>query len=635
MWQGLLANLGIIAVMIGVWVLTFDRTQTLRPRLRQGAMVLAGGICVVILMALPFEIEPGLILDLRAVPIGLSGFLGGPLVGCAVGIVAALYRLYVGGVGAAPAIIGITVMTLFGVAAGLIRGARLPTSAALLVFSVLAAPLSLVGILFLPAELRGMLLEEIAGPSALLNFIAMMMVGTVIVSQLRHLRTAAENELHRSLMDAFPEPLNAKGVDGRFIAANPATARLMRAESAASLIGKTDFDFYPSDVARSFRKDEEAVLASGKMSIIEQHIGHGDGYSGWTSTLKVPLLDWQGTAQALLTHNRDISELKRLRDAHEATTRRLDDALTYMADALVVFDPDGRLLLCNQQYGAMFPRTAHLRVPGASIDDILRASVEAGEEVVPPGEEMESWIERIRAGLRHDGENDIELSDGRSLHARVRRGSEGTSLVVISDVTGQRQAARALAEMNRQLKELARVDGLTDLANRRTFDETLATELKRSARTGAPLSLLLMDIDVFKSFNDTFGHLAGDDCLRRVADVVGRAVNRAGDLVARYGGEEFAVILPDTDGANAAIVAERVRDGVHRLAIPHPGSTHAVVTMSIGIATSHPAGTRGVRELIRDADMALYAAKGAGRNTICRHVSPSGDIKLVPVSTAP
>lgn len=629
-WQGLLANLGIIAIMIGAWSLSFDWTRTLGPRLRWVALVIAGGTCVTILMMLPFEVRPGLFFDLRAVPIALSGYLGGPVVGCAVGIIAALLRLEAGGIGAPPAIIGIAVMTLFGIAAGFVRGGRVPTVPGLLLFSAVAAVLSVTGTLLLPSDLRWALLSEVSGPSILINFVAMLLVGVVIVGQLRHLRTAAENELHRALMDAFPEPLNAKDVAGRFIAANPATAGLMRAPAAADLIGRTDFDFYPAAIAEAFRKDEEAVLASGRLAIFEQLVEHGDGESGWISTLKVPLLDWQGTAQALLTHNRDISELKRLRDAHEAATKRLDDALTHMADALVVFDRDSRLLLSNEQYRRMFPLTAHLRVPGANLADILRGAVALGEENLPPSGDVEAWVERVCGELRTGGDRIIELADGRFLHARVRRGSEDTSLVVMSDVTEQRRAEQSLAEMNRQLNALARVDGLTDLANRRTFDETLATELQRSERTGAPLSLLLIDLDFFKAFNDTYGHVAGDDCLRRIAAEIRRAVSRAGDLVARYGGEEFAVILPDTDSASAVVVAERARASVMGIGIPHTGSPREVVTMSIGLATSQPGAVRGMRDLVRDADIALYAAKGAGRNTVCRAVSPAGDAEVVP-----
>ena len=617
-WQGLLANLGIVALFVGGWALTFAWTASLGGVARGAAMVVAGALCAIAMMALPFEVAPGLFFDLRALPIGLAGFLGGPVVGALVGIAAALFRLWVGGVGAAPAIIGIGAVTVTGMVAHVLRRGKPPTIRSLAVFAAVVAPVSITGIFFLPADFRSVLLGSVGVPSILINATSVLLVGFAVVHQLRSLRTAAENELYRSLMDAFPEPLNAKDIDGRFIAANPATARVMRAPTAADLIGRTDFDYYPADTARAFREDEAAVLASGERAILEQRVAYRDGDGGWMSTLKVPLRDGDGKVIALLTHNRDISELKQLRDEREATQRRLDDALAHMADALAVFDADGRLILSNDKYRTMFPRTAHVRTRGARLADILRAAIETGEQTGIAPEDVERWIADVCDTLKRDGDNSIELADGRFLRSRVRLGSEGTALVIISDVTAQRNAERSLFEMNERLRDLARIDGLTGVANRRTFDETLATERQRSERTGAPLSLLLLDLDFFKSYNDTQGHLAGDDCLRQVAEVMRNAVTRSGDLVARYGGEEFAIVLPDTDGSGAASVAERVRDRVRALAVKHPGSPHGVVTISVGIATAAGGGAT-LRNLVRHADIALYEAKGAGRDTAFRY----------------
>jgi diguanylate cyclase (GGDEF)-like protein len=253
------------------------------------------------------------------------------------------------------------------------------------------------------------------------------------------------------------------------------------------------------------------------------------------------------------------------------------------------------------------------------LSDILRTAIATGEQGGIPPEDIEAWVARVCGSLKVARDNYIELADGRYLRARIRLGSEGTSLVVISDVTAQRNAEQSLYEMNDRLRDLARIDALTGVANRRTFDETLAIEQQRSGRTGAPLSLILLDLDFFKAYNDTHGHLAGDDCLRRVAEEMRCSVTRAGDLVARYGGEEFAVVLPDTDGPGAAAVAERVRERIRALALKHPASQHRVVTVSVGIATA--AGDNAtLRNIVRHADIALYEAKGAGRDTACRYV---------------
>ncbi len=167
------------------------------------------------------------------------------------------------------------------------------------------------------------------------------------------------------------------------------------------------------------------------------------------------------------------------------------------------------------------------------------------------------------------------------------------------------------------LARLAHIDGLTGLANRRRFDEQLDLELRRLRRLNEPLSLVMMDVDHFKKFNDAYGHQAGDDCLRQVATALATALHRPADLAARYGGEEFAAILPGTDAEGAVRVAEAIRAGVAALGIPHAASsTAAHVTVSLGIATAYPAAGISGREIIELADSQLYRAKTEGRNRV-------------------
>ncbi len=165
------------------------------------------------------------------------------------------------------------------------------------------------------------------------------------------------------------------------------------------------------------------------------------------------------------------------------------------------------------------------------------------------------------------------------------------------------------------LEELAFIDGLTGIANRRRFDEVLADELKRCARSGKPVSLVLMDIDHFKAYNDNYGHGGGDECLRRVAAAFEDAVQRPADTVARYGGEEFAYILPETDIAGAQAVAEILLEAVRALGEKHEFSTAgSIVTISAGVASVIPADGYAPQALIEAADECLYEAKKAGRN---------------------
>jgi diguanylate cyclase (GGDEF)-like protein len=167
------------------------------------------------------------------------------------------------------------------------------------------------------------------------------------------------------------------------------------------------------------------------------------------------------------------------------------------------------------------------------------------------------------------------------------------------------------------LESLSSVDGLTGLANRRHLDDALDLEWRRAMRDGSPLSFILMDLDFFKQFNDNYGHVAGDDCLRAVAHCLAGVVKRPGDMVARYGGEEFACILPNTAGDQAAVLAGLMKDQLHNCGIRHAYSAVSdKVTMSVGIATLVPRRGQPSSDLVRLADNLLYSAKKQGRNQI-------------------
>jgi diguanylate cyclase (GGDEF)-like protein/PAS domain S-box-containing protein len=183
----------------------------------------------------------------------------------------------------------------------------------------------------------------------------------------------------------------------------------------------------------------------------------------------------------------------------------------------------------------------------------------------------------------------------------------------------------AMKETEVKLRTLAGRDALTGLANRRTFDDILASEWRRAKRANAPLSLLMVDVDHFKQFNDRLGHQRGDECLRAIAEVLAGEARRAGDISARYGGEEFAVLLPATDSAGAAHIAENLRAAVEQFGVDHPlSSAGPKVTVSIGTATVTPMADERVEKLICFADIALYRAKELSRNRVCAfHDGPS------------
>jgi len=177
---------------------------------------------------------------------------------------------------------------------------------------------------------------------------------------------------------------------------------------------------------------------------------------------------------------------------------------------------------------------------------------------------------------------------------------------------------KELEAENQQLKNLVNTDSLTKIANRRYFDECMEREWRRLRREFSPLSLIFCDLDCFKNFNDTYGHKAGDNCLQQVAKAIGETLKRPADLAARYGGEEFAIILPNTDANGAFIVAEKIRQRIKAIAIPHINSKgkQKIVTISFGVACTVPRLKGNPVDLLQSADVALYESKERGRDRV-------------------
>lgn len=209
---------------------------------------------------------------------------------------------------------------------------------------------------------------------------------------------------------------------------------------------------------------------------------------------------------------------------------------------------------------------------------------------------------------------------------RVRRLIEAhrATLALQAQIERERILSEQLEAANRELKRLVSIDGLTQIANRRYFDEWIQREWKRLEREGQPLSLILCDVDCFKFYNDTYGHQAGDECLKQVAEVLQGTIAQPTDLAARYGGEEFAVGLTDIPLEQAMEVAESIRHSIRALQLPHASSFVAdFVTLSLGVATMFPQPLDSGMTLLTHADRALYQAKEGGRDRVVAYIEPS------------
>src|SRR6478735_2053608 len=231
----------------------------------------------------------------------------------------------------------------------------------------------------------------------------------------------------------------------------------------------------------------------------------------------------------------------------------------------------------------------------------------------------------IKSEAFQAGANDylVKLPDKVELIARIRYHTRAYLDHVQRDEAYRalRESQRELMRANLELERLTRIDGLTGLGNRRYFDEYLAAEWKRGTRTRNPLSVLMIDVDHFKRYNDAYGHLAGDEVLKQVASVIQSGACRATDLAARFGGEEFVVILTDVSQEGAVLVAERMVEGVRDLNIAH-GSGR--VTISAGVATAWPNSENNPESVVNAADLALFRAKNAGRDRAVFADMPAG-----------
>lgn len=237
-----------------------------------------------------------------------------------------------------------------------------------------------------------------------------------------------------------------------------------------------------------------------------------------------------------------------------------------------------------------------IMVTAKTEENDLKAAFDAGamDYITKPFKKVELLV-RIRSALRLKYE-----MDWRKIHEE--------ELLKVK---------RKLEEANKRLKNLSSLDGLTGIANRRSFDEYLHYAWRNAARNGTKLSLIMVDIDFFKAFNDTYGHQAGDDCLKRVASTLNSTLNRAGDLVARYGGEEFAVITKGMTAEETGIFAEKLRARIEEIGIVHANSSVCkTVTISLGAVSTVPIPNSSFEVLIETADNALYKAKQSGRNKV-------------------
>ena len=302
-----------------------------------------------------------------------------------------------------------------------------------------------------------------------------------------------------------------------------------------------------------------------------------------------------------------------LREA-ERSRELLVTALDALPVGIAIFDPQDQQVMRNRTIDELFPG---LFTPNAAQEDfatMLRRELMLGVLPDTIWQDKEWFAKRLAERGAAARPVVQRHANDRWIQAYEVRTGQGFTVVGRAEVTDQVRKEQLLAQANEQLSSQTGTDGVTGIANRRRFDQTLGTEWQRAARNRSGLSLLLVDIDHFKRYNDRYGHVAGDECLRRVTQVLSGCVRRAGELVARYGGEEFVMLLPGADVNHAVEVAQRCLRQIEQEALPHAASPTADhVTFSIGVAQVIPDAAMAPETLVNAADTAMYRAKMAGR----------------------
>nr|WP_320147721.1 diguanylate cyclase [uncultured Anaeromusa sp.] len=479
-------------------------------------------------------------------------------------------------------------------------------------------------------------------------------------------------QLHflQTLIDSIVSPIFYKDKNGVYQGCNKAFEAYL-GKTKAEIVGKTVHELSPNDLADKYYQMDVDLLGSGGKQAYESSVVYADGSRHDVLFTKSVYYSKNGEVAGIVGLILDISERKELERAYQETQEKLEElvsqrtrelqqineelkdkiveleqmteslatseekfskAFKHSADGIGILGlEDERYVDVNDAFVKLFGYRREEIVGHRSAEFGLWLDEEAREATFQEIREKKSFSGKEAAWRTKNGEVRVGLCSSDLIEIKGRR----CILFVVHDITERKQVEEALRlahdeleqqvqqrtqelnDLNKVLQELSSSDALTSLANRRHFDEFLAKEWRQSQRQGTSLAVIMVDVDFFKAYNDSQGHLAGDECLKQVAKVFKQSLKRPLDFAARYGGEEFIAVLPDTDAAGAARLAETIREEIEALELRHYASPISkVVTVSLGVAATIPDLESEPRVLLADADRALYQAKQDGRNRV-------------------
>lgn len=413
-------------------------------------------------------------------------------------------------------------------------------------------------------------------------------------------RNTRITDILSSITDAF----FALDKEWRFTYVN-STAEQVLGKPKEALIGKVIWEELPRVKDTRVSIEYERAVREQVSVMVEEYYPFMEA---WYETRAYPRKD------GLSVYIRDINARKELEEELRVNQEYLIQVLETIPSAIMLINPEGRFTFANKKAEELFGLPRGSIVLRYYDDPSWKLYTLEGEpyprERLPYAQVSRTLEPAYGVELLYEAsDGTMRVYSSNSTPMLGPKGELSSVLISVTDITESKR-------LEQELHKLSTMDGLTGIPNRRHFNEVLNREWQRAARFSKPLSMIMLDVDYFKSYNDTYGHQAGDECLKAVASILNEVVKRGGDMVFRYGGEEFAVILPDTDELGAVHVAEQIRKAVEDRTIPHKSSPNRVLTASLGIAEVIPTPLSGPESLIAKADRALYRAKQKGRNQV-------------------
>ncbi|MDQ0229096.1 diguanylate cyclase domain-containing protein [Metabacillus malikii] len=427
-------------------------------------------------------------------------------------------------------------------------------------------------------------------------------------------------ENYRLISEHMNDLVSVLAADGLVLYASPSHTTIL-GRNLDDYVGSYPIQhIHPDDQERVFHFFVKMVEKWSTLEI-EYRCLHNNGEWRDLEMKCTPMKGPKGDLQ-IVSVSRDITVRKRAEEELRQTTNKLETLIASLPYGVLVVDANGMITLFNNAFLDIFFRGQKKEsMSEEERENIIQKSYDIFEN----HHDLNTKTNEITKNRLNYPSEEMEISDGRVVEREgipiIEAERFDGYLWIFRDVTEKKRSEKKLKEANEILQKLSMIDGLTGIPNRRSFDIALQKEWERLTDLSEPLSLLLFDIDYFKSFNDIYGHQAGDACLKEIGQILNNFPLHPHDIAARYGGEEFVILLPGKSEQQAFEIASEIQEEVKKKQIPHKGANHSeYLTLSIGISTLIATTLEKPEKLVEEADKALYEAKRNGRNQIRAYV---------------